>query len=290
VSGLAEGGRMSTAEAIHRLRADPEQADLIRDSYLGEDTRAAADSFARSAEFAEVMNLVGDRVRGGTVLDVGAGTGIASFAFERAGARPVWALEPDPSPVVGRAAMQRLGLRGVEVLDGVGERIPLPDGSVDLVYSRQVLHHVSDITTLAKEVHRVLSPGGMYLACREHVIEREEDLDTFLANHEVHQLAGGERAHQVETYLDAIRAGGLRVRRVWRPLDSVINAFPLVRSNEELADLRASLLGPPLGRLAPGWPERLPLIRRSVQRRLAPYMPPGSMWSFLAERRRRLRG
>jgi SAM-dependent methyltransferase len=285
MSGPGDRGRMSTGEAIQRLRADPEHADLVRDSYLGEDTRGAAEQFERSGEFAQVMRLVGHRVRGRAVLDLGAGTGIASFAFARAGARRVFALEPDPSPVVGRGAIERLSLENVELLEGVGERIALPVEAVDLVYSRQVLHHAADLGALAGEVRRVLRPGGLYLACREHVIEREEDLETFLADHRVHQLAGGENAYPVERYLDGLRAGGLRVRRIWKPLDSVINAFPLVRSEQELRDLRVSLLGARLGRLDPRWPERLPIVRRRARRVLAPYMPPGSMWSFLAERR-----
>jgi SAM-dependent methyltransferase len=285
VSPSRPGGRLSTAEAIEHLRADPQHAELIRDSYLGKDTREAAERFERSGEFDEVMRLVGDRVRDGVVLDLGAGTGIASFAFARAGARRVYSLEPDPSPVVGRGAIARLPLDRIELLDGVGEGIPLPEASVDLAYSRQVLHHVADLAQLAREVRRVLRPGGLYLACREHVIESQEDLDAFLGAHQVHQLAGGEGAHPIETYLDAMRAGGLRVTRVWKPMDTVINAFPLVRSQEELGHFRVEVLGPRLGRVSPRLAERLPLVGRGLRRRLGPYTPPGSMWSWAAEKR-----
>jgi glycosyltransferase involved in cell wall biosynthesis/SAM-dependent methyltransferase len=283
-NGAPEAGSMSTADAVKRLRADPQHVELIRDSYLGEDTREAAERFERSAEFAEVMRLVGERVAGGAVLDIGAGTGIASFAFARAGASLTYALEPDPSPVVGREAIARLDVEGIDVLDAIGEGIPLADESVDVAYSRQVLHHVGDLEALAREVRRVLRPGGLYLACREHVIEHEEDRAEFLANHQVHQLAGGENAQLADTYLDALRAGGLSVERSWQPMDSVINAFPLVRSQEELVELRVRLLGPRLGRMAPALVRRLPVVRRRVERQLRQYSGPGSMWSFLAVR------
>jgi SAM-dependent methyltransferase len=275
---------MTTAEAIEHLRREPAHADLIRDSYLEEDTLAAAERFERSGEFEEVRRVLGDRLQDAGVLDLGAGTGIGSFALARAGARRVHALEPDPSPVVGRGAMTRLEEARIEPVAGAGEDIPLDDASVDVVYARQVLHHITDLVATAREIRRVLRPGGVLLACREHVIDSEADLETFLANHEVHQLAGGEAAYPIETYLTAMNEGGLRVRKVWQPMDSVINAFPLVRSRQELIDLRVRLLGPRLGRVDPRWAGRLPLIGRRVRRVLEPYVPPGSMWSFLAER------
>jgi SAM-dependent methyltransferase len=276
--------RMTTGEAIEHLRADPEHAELIRDSYLGEDTLETAQRFEASAELAEVRALLSGPLTGGEILDLGAGTGISSYALARAGAARVYAVEPDPSPVVGRGALERVAVDGVEILDGVGERVPLPDESVDAVYCRQVLHHIPDLEVVAREVRRVLRPGGAFLACREHVVNSEEDLATFLAGHQVHQLAGGEGAYPLEVYLDAMRRGGLEIRRVWGPVDTVINAFPFVRNNEELRRFRAEVLGSPLAALG-GTAGRLPGIRSMVRRRLEPYVSvPGAMWSFLAER------
>lgn len=280
----SEEDRISTAQAIEQLRANPQHADLIRDSYLGEDTRQAAEDFERSGEFDQVKRILHGRLQGADVLDLGAGTGIASYALSRAGAGRIYALEPDPSPVVGRAAIERLRISGVEILDGVGEGIPLPGESIDIVYTRQVLHHVPDLTALAREVRRVLCPGGLYLACREHVTKSEAELEAFLANHQVHQLAGGEGAYPVDVYREALEAGGLRVRQVWGPLDSVINAFPLVQTQEELVEFRKHIIGPCLGRISPRVTIRLPIVGSHVMSRIEPYAPPGSMWSFLAER------
>jgi SAM-dependent methyltransferase len=275
--------RMTTAEAIQQLRADPDHGELIRDSYLDEDAREAAERFEASAEFDEIRSQLSGQLGGGRVLDLGAGTGIASYALARAGAH-VYALEPDPSPVVGRGALERLTVEGVEILDGVGESIPLADESVDAVYCRQVLHHIQDLEVVAREIRRVLRPGGVFLACREHVVNSPEDLETFLAGHQVHQLAGGEGAYPLEEYLDAMRRGGLEIRRVWGPLDTVVNAFPFVRSEEELRRFRSEVLGRPLAALG-GTAERVPGVRSIVRRRLEPYVSvPGSMWSFLAER------
>jgi SAM-dependent methyltransferase len=275
---------MTTDEAIHQLRGDPEHADLIRWSYLGPDTAEAAQRFERSAEFREAERLVGG-FGGKQVVDLGAGTGIASVAIAHAGAAAVFAIEPDPSEVVGRGAIARVsGGEPIEIVDASGEEIPLPDASADVVYARQVLHHVEDLAALGRQVSRVLRPGGVFLACREHVVDDERELATFLEEHPVNQLAGGEGAHTLREYTEGLSQERLQVRRVWGPYDSILNAFPNVHSQEELGDFRRRVLGRPLagmGRLA----ERLPGTSRLVRERLAPYVPAGRMYSFLVRRR-----
>lgn len=276
--------RMTAEQAIEQLRQDPEQEDLIRWSYLGPDTAEAVARFEASAEFAEVSSLVGG-FEGKVALDLGAGTGIASVAMAHAGAAQVYALEPDPSEVVGRGAISRIaGGEPVEIVDALGERIPLPDESVDVVYARQVLHHAPDPDPVGLEVARVLRPGGRFLAAREHVVRDEKELRTFLSEHPVHRLAGGEGAHSLAEYESAMRQDGLRLLRVWGPFDSILNAFPAVHSNQELRDFRRRTLGRWLAGLGrPG--TQLPGTSTLIERRLAPHISAGSMFSFLSERR-----
>jgi SAM-dependent methyltransferase len=234
---------MNIDEAIRHLRADPRHVDLVRDAYLGEDLGEAAERFLRSAEFEEVRGIAGPGLAGGHVLDLGAGNGIASYAFALSGAGVVLALDPDPSNEVGIGALRALtaGLPVVPVA-GIGEGLPFRDDSMDLVYARQVLHHASDLRRLLSECARVLKPGGTLLACREHVVDDARQLEEFLRNHPVHQLAGGENAYSLPEYLQAITEGGLHIQRTLRPWDSVINAFPAVRSTEELRQTPARLL------------------------------------------------
>ncbi len=73
-------------EAIRTLRQDPHYTDIVRDSYLERDVHASGERFFHSAEFSEVRGLLGDRIQGGRILDLGAGVGIASYAFIKAGA------------------------------------------------------------------------------------------------------------------------------------------------------------------------------------------------------------
>lgn len=274
---------MTIDEAIRALRQDPRYADLVRDAYLGRDVADSFRRFETSAEFHEVRQILGARLHGATILDLGAGTGIASFAFSTAGAGHVIAVEPDPSDEVGRGAMTRLGdIARCEVRDGVGEAIPLPDNSVDIVYCRQMLHHARDLKRVLAECQRVLKPGGLLLACREHVVDDRQQLAVFLASHTVHQLAGGENAFALPAYVEAIQQSGLILERVIGPMDSVINAFPAVRTNEELRVLPRERLVHrcgPLGRLA--W--LVPGVSALVWARLNRPVP-GRMYSFVAHK------
>jgi len=46
------------------------------------------------------------------------------------------------------------------VLNGVGEHLPFPENTFDLVLSHEVLEHVQDDQATINEIVRVLSPGG----------------------------------------------------------------------------------------------------------------------------------
>jgi SAM-dependent methyltransferase len=274
---------MTTEQAILKLRNDPIQRDRIETSYLGSDLPAAARAFAGSSEFAEVLRWIDGPVRGATVLDLGAGTGIASYAFGKAGAARIYAVEPDPSDIVGRGAIRQITSDlPVEIIDSFGETIPLADQSVDIIYARQVLHHTADLPAVLRECHRLLRSGGVFIACREHVVDDENQLRQFLAAHPVHQLAGGENAYRLDQYLSAITSSGLRLSRVLEPWDSVINAFPLVQTEAERrrfpGNALAKRLGPP-GR----WLAKLPPISWMLWRYLNRPLP-GRPYSFVARK------
>jgi len=274
---------LTTEEAVLELRRDPALAGLVRDAYLGPDVADSARRFAASDEWADVLRLIGKSFAGASVLDLGAGIGMAALAFAQAGAGRVVAVDPDPSDEIGRGAMARLAPNGqFEILDGFGEAIPLPDASMDIVYCRQVLHHASDLPQVLRECARVARPGGVLLMCREHVVDDDEQLAAFLAEHPVNRLAGGESAHRLGQYMDAIASAGLVLDRVLGPFDSIINAFPQARTRAELEAMpEAKLVRKvgPLGRVA----IHVPGVRTMVWRRID--LPvPGRLYSFLAHR------
>ncbi len=224
---------MSWEEAVSWLKRQPDQAELVRACFFDDPLLAAAQRYAASSEWAAVRNLLPSQP--GKALDVGAGRGISSFALARDGWDTV-SLEPDGSSEVGAGAIRRLaaeaGLR-IEVVEQWGERLPFPDKTFDLVHCRQVLHHARNLLSLCREIGRVLKPGGIFIATREHVISRHEDLDAFLAAHPLHKLYGGETAYMLQEYEGAIRGAGIRLMSVLNPWQSDINLFP-----ETIAGLR----------------------------------------------------
>jgi SAM-dependent methyltransferase len=209
---------------------------------------------------------------GRRALDIGAGRGISSYALARGGWQ-VTALEPDPSDVVGTGAIEQLSAAAgvpITVVREWGEALPFPDASFDLVYGREVLHHARDLETLCAEMGRVLRPGGMFLATREHVIFKEADLAVFLKQHPLHWLYGGENAYRLPAYKAAITGGGIRLTRVVNPWASAVNLYP--RSIEEIARLiHARLPFVPVALMTPSLLGRLGWLLRS----------PGTAYSFV---------
>ena len=100
----------------------------------------------------------------------------------------------------------------------------------------------------------------------------------------VHQLAGGEGAHSLDAYRGAITGAGLHLTQELGPWDSVLNAYPAVTDDDELARAPEILLGQRGGPIlaAAG---RLPGVRDLVWRRLR-RPKPGRLYSFVARKPR----
>lgn len=218
---------MTWEEAVQWLRDQPDQQELVRACYFDDPLTEAAERFWRSAEWKAIAALLPPPQ--GKALDLGAGRGISSYALAHDGWQ-VTALEPDPSHLVGAGAIRALaeqsGLK-ITVVSEYSEKLPFPDNSFDVVNCRQVLHHARDLPQTCREICRVLRPGGVMVATREHVISRREDLQAFLDSHALHKFYGGENAFLFDEYMSAMRTAGLHIQRAMAPLDSPINYFPM---------------------------------------------------------------
>lgn len=92
------------------------------------------------------------------LLDLGAGTGTLTAALARAtNARRTVALERSPAMVAAR----RVDLQDVGYVLASAAAIPLQEASVDLVLASRVVHHLADRRVVARELGRVVHPGGV---------------------------------------------------------------------------------------------------------------------------------
>jgi ubiquinone/menaquinone biosynthesis C-methylase UbiE len=151
---VPEGGAIKDANS---MRAE-KYGEFMRSRLEGEYIRFAENALAWSAP-----------APGGSVLEIGPGPGWAGIMLLKR--RPDLRLEGiDASPDMLRAASANAVKEGVglnaryrigtaESLEGV------PDGSVDLVISRDSLHHWEDPGAAFRSILRVIKPSGsVYLA------------------------------------------------------------------------------------------------------------------------------
>lgn len=242
---------MTSEEAVLQMRSNPNLAALVEACYFDDPVLGAAKRFAAGKEWKAIERILSP-INGRTVLEVGAGRGMASFAFEKAGAR-VTALEPDPSVVVGGGALRTLKAEAqleMTIVEEWGESLPFADGAFDIVFARQVLHHAANLEKFCAEMFRVLKKGGKFLACREHVIKNEQDLKIFLDNHSMHKQTLTEHAYTLDAYLAAMVQAGFGVRFLG-PWESEINLFP--DSARHIKQKIASKLRLPVASLIPDW-------------------------------------
>jgi SAM-dependent methyltransferase len=139
------------------------------------------------------------------ILDVACGTGSILRALKERGYTDLHALE------ISGYAVARLNADGIHARRGMLPRIDFPDGEFDIVIASQVLEHVIRRGLFAKEIRRVLRPGGRAFIfvpdnCLgpvdepEHVIVYTRDsLQHFLAKHFA--------VDRVESMRDANHAG-----------------------------------------------------------------------------------
>lgn len=122
------------------------------DVFMGRYSRSLAGLFADWAGVRE----------GQLALDVGCGPGaLTGVLAERLGAAAVLACDPS-EPFVQECRARH---PGVDVRRGRAEELPCEDDSRDVVLAQLVLHFVTDPETAAREMRRVLRPGGTVAAC-----------------------------------------------------------------------------------------------------------------------------
>ena len=126
------------------------------------------DGFLSPGGSEEVERLLsGMDLSGRTVVDIGSGAGgIPILLADRCGAARVIGLDVETTMVAhARAKVERGGLEGrIEIRKVEPGPLPLPDASVDIVFSKDSIVHIPDKEALAADAFRVLKPSGWFVA------------------------------------------------------------------------------------------------------------------------------
>ena len=137
-------------------------------SISGCDPQASADdhldtkkAFSRVEALQKLTPLQGKKL-----LEVGSGFGVNLAVFVKDFGIDGYGVEPDGegfgcSFASSHAIFAANGLDPSRIIPAVGEALPFPDASFDVVYSSYVLEHVQDPVKVLMEAVRVLKPGGI---------------------------------------------------------------------------------------------------------------------------------
>ena len=102
--------------------------------------------------FAMLREAAGERINGRVLVD---GSGVGTYLRHLVPlSRQAIGLDIEFPRVQESHAFAEL------VVCGAGEHLPFPTGSIDIVFSHEVLEHVQDDRLAAAEITRVLRPGG----------------------------------------------------------------------------------------------------------------------------------
>ena len=153
--------------AAERKRT-PSTSGLILHSAARYDLLLWLVTLGRERVFREKVLRLARLEPGESVLDVGCGTGTLAIAAKQHVGPTGAVYGIDASPEMIARAGKKAKKAGVEVVfkDGFAQSLPFPDAQFNVVLTTVMLHHLPRKARqeLAREMRRVLKPGGRVLA------------------------------------------------------------------------------------------------------------------------------
>jgi len=146
----------------------------------------------------------------GEVLEIGVGPGVNFVHYDRAKVAKIYALEPNPGMLRRAEEQRRRTQLDIEFLDLPGERIPLPDASVDTVLSNFTLCTIPGVVAAIEGVGRVLRPDGKFIFF-EHGLSPDSSVRRWQERTEPFFQWAFEGCHVTRDIPALIQEGGFKI-------------------------------------------------------------------------------
>ena len=180
-----------------------EQFGKTAQDYVNSPTHASGQDIIRLVELTEAT-------KDDVALDVATGGGHTALALAPHVGRVV---ASDLTPRMLEAAREHILGKGVEnaafeLADA--EQMPFEDASFDIVTCRIAPHHFGDIAAFAREVARVLKPGGR-IVLMDSTAPDDAELDAFINELEQRRDTTHVRSYRLGEWIETLEAAGLQV-------------------------------------------------------------------------------
>lgn len=146
----------------------------------------------------------------GDVLEIGVGPGVNFPLYDEARVRKVYALEPNPGMLRRADERRRRTNLQIDFLDLPGERIPLPDASVDTVVSTFTLCTIPAVMDAILGLRRVVKPHGQFIFF-EHGLAPDAPVQRWQKRTEPLFKWAFEGCHVTRNIPQLITDGGFRI-------------------------------------------------------------------------------
>lgn len=101
-----------------------------------------------------------------SVLDIGFGSGfpLTEIAMRLGNSCTVYGIDPWTEAIERtKRKLDYYNINNVNLIEGVAEKIPLKDNSVDLITSNNGINNVADIEQVISECSRIIKPAGQFI-------------------------------------------------------------------------------------------------------------------------------
>lgn len=133
---------------------------------------------------------------GKIAADIGAGTG---FITEGLIEKNIKVIAVDQSEEMLNLLKEKFSYyKDINCIQGIGEKIPIEDSSVDYVFANMFLHHVENPGIVIKEMQRILKTGGKLV-----ITDLDEHNFEFLRTEQYDVWMGFDRKDIIEWFKDA---------------------------------------------------------------------------------------